>query len=338
MSASAQAIAIEPPGFDDPSIPRIESEAVGSCALCGGRAFADFASGYDYELRTCRNEWTFRECGACSHVQLDPRPSAATLGIIYPPHYYSYNMESEVSAIALKGKEILDRMKFSSILKSLGRKPRAFADVGCGDGHYLKLIERTEGVPRERLYGLELSEKTVARLREGGYQAFCERAETCDSIPPGSVDLVTMFHVIEHVADPAAVTRKIATWLAPGGIFALETPNLNALDARLFKRTFWGGYHIPRHWHLFRESTLAAMLKGAGLEIVAMRYQTGHSFWMYSFHHALRYRLGLVWLSRWFDPVKGLPFLIAFTGFDKLRAVLGFRTSAVLVIARKPAA
>ena len=68
-----------------------------------------------------------------------------------------------------------------------------------------------------------------------------------------------------------------------------------------------------------------------------MRYQTGHSFWMYSFHHLLRYRLGLVGLSHWFDPIKGLPFLIAFTGLDKLRAALGFRTSAILVIARKPA-
>jgi SAM-dependent methyltransferase len=336
MSASAQEITLEPPGFDDPAIPRIESEAVGSCALCGGRAFADFASGYDYELRTCRNEWTFRECGACGHVQLDPRPSAGTLGVIYPPHYYSYNMESEVSPIALKGKEILDGMKFSSILRFLPRAPRAFVDLGCGDGRYLKLLERTHGVAREKLYGLELSDAVVAKLRAAGYNAHNERAETCEAIPAGSIDLATMFHVIEHVADPAAVARKVAGWLAPGGLFAIETPNLDALDARLFKRTFWGGYHIPRHWHLFRRATLERMLGDAGLEVVAVRYQTGHSFWMYSLHHALRYKLGLARLSRLFDPVKGLLFLIAFTGFDKVRAALGLRTSAILVIARKP--
>lgn len=334
MSPPAEGL---PPAFDDPAIPQIDTAPVAACALCAGGDFADYASGYDYELRTCRNRWVFRECRACGHVQLDPRPAPATLGVIYPPHYYSYNMEQEISALALKGKEMLDRLKFSSILASLGRKPAAFVDVGCGDGKYLKLLERTQGLPRDRLYGLELSEKTVARLREDGYNAHCERAETCDSIAAGSIDLVTMFHVIEHVADPVAVTRKVATWLAPGGIFALETPNLDALDARLFKRTFWGGYHIPRHWHLFREETLSAMLQGAGLEVVAMRYQTGHSFWMYSVHHVLRYRLGLERLSRWFDPVKGLAFLIAFTGWDKLRAALGFRTSAVLVIARKAA-
>jgi SAM-dependent methyltransferase len=336
VSATAAPAPSVPAELADPAIPLIDEEAVGACALCGGHAFDGFARGFDYELRTCRNEWVFRRCTVCDHVQLDPRPPASALGVIYPPHYYSYNMEKEVSPIALKGKEILDRMKFGSILSFLGRKPRSFVDIGCGDGHYLRHMERAEGVPRERLYGLELSDKTVARLRGEGYQAFNERAETCESIPAGGVDLATMFHVIEHVADPAAVARKVSGWLAPGGIFAIETPNLDALDARLFKATFWGGYHIPRHWHLFREKTLRAMLEGAGLEVVAMRYQTGHSFWMYSFHHLLRYRLGMVGLSRWFDPVKGLPFLILFTGFDKLRALLGLRTSAILAIARKP--
>ena len=335
MSAIAQDTAL-PAEFEDAAIPSIPTEAAGPCALCGGAAFGEFASGYDYELRTCRNRWTFQECAGCGHVQLDPRPLASTLGIIYPPHYYSYNMESEVSPIALKGKEMLDGMKFASILRFLPRAPRAYVDLGCGDGKYLRLLERKHGVPGERLYGLELSDTVVAKLREQGYNAHNERAETCEAIPEGSIDLATMFHVIEHVADPAAVTRKVAGWLAPGGLFAIETPNLDALDARLFKRTFWGGYHIPRHWHLFRRATLERMLGDAGLEVVAVRYQTGHSFWMYSLHHALRYKLGWVRLSRLFDPVKGLLFLIAFTGIDKVRAALGFKTSAILVIARKP--
>ena len=41
-------------------------------------------------------------------------------------------------------------------------------------------------------------------------------------------------------------------------------------------------------------------------------------------------------LSQWFNPFRGLPMLVMFTAFDKLRAALGFRTSAMLVLARKP--
>jgi hypothetical protein len=59
---------------------------------------------------------------------------------------------------------------------------------------------------------------------------------------------------------------------------------------------------------------------------------------MYSFHHRLRYA-ARPWrrTARLFDPLKGLPFLAAFTALDKLRASVGFQTSAMLLLARKPA-
>jgi hypothetical protein len=78
------------------------------------------------------------------------------------------------------------------------------------------------------------------------------------------------------------------------------------------------------------------MLEDAGYDIVTVRYQTGHSFWMYSFHHLLKYRLGKPRLARLFDPLKSLPLLVFFTGLDKLRSFFGAATSAVLVVARKP--
>jgi len=40
------------------------------------------------------------------------------------------------------------------------------------------------------------------------------------------------------------------------GALVVETPNLDSWDARLFKETWWGGYHIPRHWTLFDANSL----------------------------------------------------------------------------------
>jgi SAM-dependent methyltransferase len=173
-------------------------------------------------------------------------------------------------------------------------------------------------------------------LQLKGYQAFNRRVEDCEEIPQGSIDLATMFHVIEHVADPRAVVERIATWLSDGGHLVIETPNIDSVDARIFKKTFWGGYHIPRHWTLFNESSLRQLFEAAGLKVIGVSYQTGHSFWMYSFHHLIKYRLRMPKLARWFDPLIGLPFLIAFTGLDIVRRTLGFRTSAMLLIAQKP--
>jgi hypothetical protein len=58
---------------------------------------------------------------------------------------------------------------------------------------------------------------------------------------------------------------------------------------------------------------------------------------MYSVHHWLRYGdPPYPRLARWFDPFRSVAFLAAFTAWDRLRAALGCRTSAMLVLARKP--
>jgi SAM-dependent methyltransferase len=213
---------------------------------------------------------------------------------------------------------------------------RAYLDIGCGDGRYLRAIERL-GVPRDQLFGLEVDSRSVETLARQGYRVVCERVEDCHHLPEGEMDLITMFHVIEHVDDPRRTVEQIVRWLAPEGILAIETPNLDSLDARLFRRGLWGGFHFPRHWNLFTTKSLTDLLADCGLEIQAVRYQTGHSFWMYSFHHALRFRRRCFpRLARAFDPLQSLPFLMLFTAFDIVRATLGFRTSAVLVVARRP--
>ena len=93
----------------------------------------------------------------------------------------------------------------------------------------------------------------------------------------------------------------------------------------------------PRHWNLFAPETLKRLLTDSGLEVLGILFQTGHSFWMYSFHHRIRYqgnsRPGL---GKLFDPVRSLVGIACFTGLDLIRAALGSKTSAILVIARKP--
>ena len=316
--------------------PTIATENVPLCPVCGGPRFAVLAVAFDYELLTCANPWRFVRCADCAHVRLHPRPAVSTLPVIYPPTYYSYNYETGIHPVAVKAKAMLDRRKLRGILAALPRPPRSYCDVGCGSGRFLRQMAGL-GVPRERVHGLELDAAVLRPLADEGYRVFAERVEECRGIADGSLDLVTMFHVIEHVADPGAVVERVAGWLAPGGIFAVETPNVDSLDARLFARTYWGGYHVPRHWNLFRPETLARLLRDRGLELVATRFETGHSFWMYSFHHWLRYE-GRPWprLARLFDPFRDVALLAAFTALDRARAGLGLRTSAMLVLARRP--
>jgi SAM-dependent methyltransferase len=315
--------------------PVIATESIAACAVCGGDETREYARGYDYELRTCRNEWTFVQCTGCGHVWLNPRPAVETLAVIYPPHYYAYEYETRVNAIARRGKAMLDGMKLRAIVKRLDRAPRTFIDVGCGTGRYLRAMAE-RGLAKRDIHGLELDRRVTDRLAAEGFDVACARVEDA-FIPRSTIDLATMFHVIEHVGAPDRVVRRIADWLAPGGVLALETPNLDALDRRLFSDRYWGGYHIPRHWHLFTEETLGRLLRSAGLEPMATMYQTGHTFWMFSVHHWLRYSgRPQRRLSRLFDPFSSVVPLAAVTAFEKARAAAGMRTSAMLMLARRP--
>ncbi len=276
------------------------------------------------------------KCARCAHIWLNPRPHVEEIGTIYPPTYYAYRFEEAFHPIAVKGKQILDGLKMRSILRHLDRAPASFLDIGCGTGRFLRYMDR-RGVPRQRNYGLDLDRTTIGRLAAEGYQVACERVEECDMIPPGTLDLATMFHVNEHVDDPGAVVRRVATWLSPGGVFAIETPNVDSFDAHRFQRSYWGGYHFPRHWNLFSPETIGRLCKANGLTVLATKYQLGQSFWMFSLHHLLRYgSRPRPRLAQWFDPQKGLPALILFSAFDRVRASLGFKTSSMLVLARKP--
>jgi SAM-dependent methyltransferase len=334
-AAAAAEVAGAPEEFSQ--APFIATEPVPACPVCRSSQHAEFATGFDYELRTCRNPWTFVQCSACRHVWLNPRPAVAELSVIYPTSYYAYNY-GKINPAARAAKEWLDRRKISRIIQSCARKPATYIDVGCGDGRFLRTLEAM-GVPRSGLYGLELDQRVVDGLRKQGYDGvFCERVEDSRNIPENGIDLATMFHVIEHVDDPGAVVRQVGNWLSPGGVFALETPNLDSLDARLFRGSYWGGYHIPRHWNLFTPSTITRLLEENGLEVVDIVFQTGHSFWMYSLHHVVRYEgASRPALGAWFDPMKSLFGIAGFTAFDLLRGAFGAKTSAMLVISRKKA-
>ena len=327
-----------PQEFQANGAPTIDTQFIDLCPVCAHSHHESYAGGYDYELQTCANAWRFVVCKDCGHVWLNPRPSVSELSVIYPANYYAYNYETDINWIAVKGKSWLDALKMRSLLKFLSRQPTSYMDIGCGTGRFLKYMER-RGVERANNYGLELDTGVVETLAGEGYRVFRERVEDCERIPESSLDLVTMFHVIGHVDDPAVVINRVAGWLSEGGVFAIETPNIDCMSARMFKKTFWGGYHFPRHWNLFSRKGLARLCEAAGLEILATRYQTGHSFWMYSLHHAVRYgkRPFPRVAQRLFDPFQGLlPLLLVFTAFDRVRAFLRQPTGSMLMLARKP--
>jgi SAM-dependent methyltransferase len=82
-------------------------------------------------------------------------------------------------------------------------------------------------------------------------------------VEAGSLDGVTLWHVLEHLDDPGTALDRIAGWLKPGGVLLLGVPNIDSLQARIGGRR-WLHYDPPRHRHHFTPAGLRTLLGGHG--------------------------------------------------------------------------
>ena len=122
---------------------------------------------------------------------------------------------------------------------------------------------------------------------------------------------------------------------APGGAMILETPNIDSADCRIFRGSYWGGYHFPRHWNFFSPESMAALVAPLGLRIDRVQYIPAPTFWMYSLHHVMKYECGWTRFARFADPFRNLPLMGATTVLDRARAALGLRTSNKQLVLRR---
>jgi ubiquinone/menaquinone biosynthesis C-methylase UbiE len=311
---------------------KINEKIIKFCPACLNSSYLKHTYGYDYEYKTSLNRWTIVSCKKCKLLYLKNRPHKSTLGIIYPKAYYSFNY-NKISFIARSGKYYLDKLKFNKFLLKENKENFNFLDIGCGDGRYLELMHKNYKLKKSNCYGIDFKNDKLNELKKEGYTINFQEFEKFR--PKKKFDVITMFHVIEHVISPTKYLEKIYNLLKKDGILVLETPNCDSLDARLFKKNYWGGYHIPRHFVVFNDTNLVMFAERMKFNLVKKIFLTGHYFWMMSFYNKLINKHGF--LKKFFDPfnILGLPLLILFTIFDILRNNIGFKTSTVLVVLKK---
>ena len=154
-------------------------------------------------------------------------------------------------------------------------------------------------------HGIEPSRALFNRFLAG------DAAFTCATIDGGrpSIDpysVVTAFDVIEHVPDPVAFLRDIASAIEPGGSFFLSTPDVESLPARMFGR-HWHFYY-PYHLSYFGPRTLARAAAASGLRMLDYRHRGRRRSIGYIVRYAAEFIGGVDaprWASRfddWYVP------------------------------------
>ena len=133
-------------------------------------------------------------------------------------------------------------------------------DIGCATGDFLE-VARKNGYDAE---GVEPSAWSAAIARGRGFKIHEELLEDFAGKHAGEYDIVTLWGVIEHFANPTAEIERIKSILKPGGILALWTGDVDSSLSRLLGRKWW--YWQGQHIQYFTHASMKTLVNDHGFE------------------------------------------------------------------------
>lgn len=289
------------------------------------------ATGEDFEYHTSPDKFVAMRCNSCGLVYLNPRPLASEFGKIYPPTYHAFDFSEKNYGFAHR---VRSRLEASRFLKRCRNLPgdASILDVGCGDGFHLGLFQRY-GKKSWKVEGIDVDKRAVEAARRLGFNVHLGNVEEID-LPGNSYDLVFMIQTIEHVDKPNDILAGIYRLLKKNGRLVIITDNTGSVDFKLFKGSYWGGYHFPRHLNLFNKHSLSMLGQNAGFQVENIRTIVSPVNWVYSIHNMLVGWGAPNWLINRFT-LKSTVSLTVFTVVDFV--LQKFRIGALLETTfRKP--
>jgi 2-polyprenyl-3-methyl-5-hydroxy-6-metoxy-1,4-benzoquinol methylase len=187
------------------------------CPLCG-------AAGARVLSRRARDGSPLETvlCEGCGLGRVNPLPSAEDLAAFYRDSYrllYKQTYEPKPHHVLRATRVAVERF---GRLKDVLTQGTLLVDVGSGGGEFLYLARaagcRTMGIEPNQGYASYAREQLGLEIRAGGIQD--------QEFAPGAIDVITLFHVLEHLPDPVGSLSRAARWLRPGGFAFVEAPNL----------------------------------------------------------------------------------------------------------------
>ncbi|NRS87914.1 2-polyprenyl-3-methyl-5-hydroxy-6-metoxy-1,4-benzoquinol methylase [Flavobacterium sp. 7E] len=189
-----------------------------------------------------------------------PQPSLATLGKYYEsPDYISHTDSKRslfekayhfVKNIALKNK--------LNLINSLQPQRGSILDIGAGTGDFLSVAKQNGW----KTVGVEPSEKAKQIASSKGV-SFVEKTSELGN---HSFDVISMWHVLEHVPNLDEQIKELKRLLKPDGSLIIAVPNFKSFDAQHYK-TFWAAYDVPIHFWHFSKNAIKMLFEKEGMEL-----------------------------------------------------------------------
>ena len=153
------------------------------------------------------------------------------------------------------------RYKWRKINQKSNRMISTHLDYGGGTGGFSTFTQK-KGI---RTIIVENSSSVLTQLKKEGHHAYGSLNEI-ESVT--KFDLITLWHVLEHLPNPKETIRNLKGRLNAKGLLVLAVPNLNSFDASHYQE-FWAGYDLPRHlWH-FSNKGLQKIIENSGFSLIS---------------------------------------------------------------------
>ena len=230
-----------------------------SCPICGNEEIPAVLEVEDHLVS--RETFKLCECSSCTLRFTNPRPDKEELGKYYSSEDYvshtnqANNIVNRLYKIAryftLRSKERLIRR---------GAATKSLLDIGCGTGQFLEFTKKNGW----RIDGVEVDPDARAMAAKATETEIHKNLETIDG---KEYQVITLWHVLEHLPDLAKSVAQIKTLLATNGSIFIAVPNYLAYEARVYKH-HWAAYDVPRHLYHFSPKSMQILAENNGLKIV----------------------------------------------------------------------
>ena len=242
-----------------------------ACVNCDHTSFTRLFNGYDFD--TGKKHFALEKCDTCQLTRTSPVLEQTELCSYYSTDYYGSSDKKFNSFIESWTIWSNNRLA-NQILNSTGitniplDQSARIMDIGCGRANLLKAFNR-KGC---QCFGVERSDFQDDPSLEN---ITIYKQDFLDiPIEENSFDIVVIWHVLEHLTDPAATLKKVQQILKPGGSLVVAVPNFGSLQSKLFGK-HWFHLDLPRHTYHFTRQSLLAVLDKSGFKTKSL---ATHSF------------------------------------------------------------
>ena len=184
-------------------------------------------------------------------LETSPQPKGEKLSSYYKSEDYISHTDSKrnlfenvyhfVRGIALKRK--------LNLINSFPNENKTLLDIGCGTGDFLQTALKSGW----EITGVEpnTEARNIANKKTGNVVI---ETKGLKDLKPNSFDVITLWHVLEHLSNLNDQINSFKNLLKPNGHLVIAVPNYKSYDAKHYKN-FWAAFDVPRHlWHFSQES------------------------------------------------------------------------------------